>query len=348
MNMISSTNASATTPHFSPARQRRSLRRRIVGRLRRIFHPELARLRLWRNMRYDTGRFLRYSGTTKRVGDLEIEWARITRDYHRLEKGLALPAPRRGFGADVVQRLLRLMSAYRRRFGDDDVIAIASGAMHEHARFNGIDPDTDPALSKVMAAARSVDAGGTFEVGREEIHAAARMNLSAFFARRYSVRHFDPTPVDPALIRKAVEMAQKAPSVCNRQSGRVHVLQSDAKKVRALEYQNGNRGFEVIPVVLVITSDLRCFLEASERYQAWIDGGLFAMSLNYALHSLGLGACMLNWSVDASTDSAMRAVNAIPEHESIIMMMAVGHLPDRFRVTQSPRRPLDEVLSFDG
>jgi nitroreductase len=239
------------------------------------------------------------------------------------------------------------MSVYRRRFGNGAVIDIASGAMHEHARFNGIDPDTDPTLAGVMAAARSVDMGGTFEVTREEVHSAARIDLLAFFGKRYSVRHFDPAPVDPALIHRAVGMAQKAPSVCNRQSGRVHVLVSDVKKTQALRYQNGNRGFEVIPVVLVITSDLRCFLEPSERYQAWIDGGLFAMSLNYALHSLGLGACMLNWSVDAPTDAAMRAANAIPEHESIIMMMAVGHLPERFRVAQSPRRPIDEVLCFD-
>ena len=340
-------NLSATARSgFASAPARPSLRRRVVGRLRHMFQSELAKLHLWRNMRYDASRFLRYSGATKRGGDLEVEWARITRDYHKLEKGLALPAPREGFGADVVKRLVKLMSVYRVRFGDDQVIDIASGAMHEHARFNGIDPNRDPALAEVLAAARSVDVGGTFEVTREEIHAAARIDLSAFFSKRYSVRHFDPAPVDPGLIRRAVEMAQRAPSVCNRQSGRVHVLTSDVRKAQALRYQNGNRGFEVIPVVLVITSDLRCFLEPSERYQAWIDGGLFAMSLNYALHSLGLGVCMLNWSVDASTDAAMRMANAIPEEESIIMMMAVGHLPERFRVAQSPRRPIEEILHF--
>lgn len=331
---------------IASAPTRPALRRRIIRRLRYMFHQDFARLQLWLNVRYDSRRFLKHSGAAKRHGDLAVEWARITRDYHRLEKGLALPSPRRGFGADVVTRLLRLVTTYRRRFGDGNVIDIASGAMYEHARFNGIDPDKHPTLAEVFAAARSVDTGGTYEVTRQEIHAAARMDLSDFFARRHSVRHFDPAPVDLTLIRRAVEMAQKAPSVCNRQSGRVHVLMSEARKTRALKYQNGNRGFELIPIVLVITSDLRCFLEPSERYQAWIDGGLFAMSLDYALHSLGLGACMLNWSVDASTDAAMRMANAIPEHESIIMMMAVGHLPERFRVAQSPRRPIEEILRF--
>jgi nitroreductase len=347
MPPVSSNASVPAPPEFASANARPSLRRSVVSRLSQMLRPGLARLQLWLNVRYDSWRFRKYSGAGKRDSDLAVEWARITRDYHRLEKGLALPSPRRGFGADVVKRLLKLVSTYRRRFGDGDVIDIASGAMHEHARFNGIDPAKHPALAALIATARSVDAGGTYEVTRQEVHAAARIDLSDFFARRHSVRHFDPAPVDPALIRRAIEMAQKAPSVCNRQSGRVHVLTSDAGKARALKYQNGNRGFEVIPVVLLITSDLRCFLEPSERYQAWIDGGLFAMSVNYALHSLGLGACMLNWSVDASTDAAMRMANAIPEHESIIMMMAVGHLPERFRVAQSSRRPIDEVVSFD-
>jgi nitroreductase len=323
-----------------------SIRRRIVKRLLRVFHPQLATLQLWRNTRYDSRRYRRHSGTVKRAADLEVERARITRDYHRLEKGLALPAPRRGFGVDVVKRLLTLVSSYRRRFGHGEVTDIASGVMWRHADFNGIYPERDPVLAEILSAARHLGTGGTRDVTREDVHAAARMDLAAFFAQRHSVRHFDPRPVDLDLIRRAVGMAQKAPSVCNRQSGRVHVLLSEGTKARALKYQNGNRGFGVIPVVLVVTSDLRAFLEPSERYQPWIDGGLFAMSINYALHSLGLGVCMLNWSVDSATDAAMRAANSIPEHETIIMMMAVGHLPDRFKVAQSPRRPIEEVLRF--
>jgi len=341
---ISSSSAAATTrPNLPP---KPTLRRRVVKRLQRMFHPALMTLQLWRNLRYDGKRYLRYSGTAKRAGDFEVESARITRDYHRLEKGLALPAPRQGFGSEVVRRLLTLVSSYRRRFGHGDVTDIASGVMRQHAHFNATSPTGNPLLAEALATARRLDTGGTFAVTRDDVHAAARMDLSAFFARRYSVRHFDPRPVDLDLIRRAVEMAQKAPSVCNRQSGRVHVLRSEFTIAHALKFQNGNRGFGVIPTVLVITSDLRDFLEPSERYQCWIDGGLFAMSLNYALHSLGLGVCMLNWSVDAGTDAAMRRQNAIPEHETIIMMMAVGHLPEQFRVAQSPRRSTDEILTL--
>jgi nitroreductase len=116
--------------------------------------------------------------------------------------------------------------------------------------------------------------------------------------------------------------------------------------VRLLSFQNGNRGYgDQAGAVLLITADMRAFTMLGERNQAWIDGGLFAMSLNYALHSLGLGACMLNWSVEKGQDEALRAAFAIPEQEVVIMMMAVGHMPERLRVARSPRRPLKSVLS---
>lgn len=94
----------------------------------------------------------------------------------------------------------------------------------------------------------------------------------------------------------------------------------------------------------MITARLDCFLTVEERYQHWIDGGLFAMSLIYALHSLGLGSCCLNWSVAPATDRAFKEAAGIADDQSIIMLLAVGHLPERLRVARSERRPLDEVL----
>ena len=49
-------------------------------------------------------------------------------------------------------------------------------------------------------------------------------------------------------------------------------------------------------MLLIIAMDLKAFVPAHERYQHWIDGGMFSMSIIYALHSLGLSSCCLNWS----------------------------------------------------
>ena len=67
---------------------------------------------------------------------------------------------------------------------------------------------------------------------RAEVHAAARWDLTDFFASRYSVRQFAEEPVPLALIETAVRLAQKTPSVCNRQSGRVHLCSPIRSKRR--------------------------------------------------------------------------------------------------------------------
>ena len=112
-----------------------------------------------------------------------------------------------------------------------------------------------------------------------------------------------------------------------------------------LSYQNGNRGFgDKASHVLIVTSDLHHFTSAGERNQCWIDGGMFAMSLVYALHSLGLGTCCLNWSVECDQDRALKNNTLISESEAVIMMIAVGVIPEKLNVAVSPRKPLAEVI----
>ncbi|AXI48876.1 nitroreductase [Sulfitobacter sp. SK012] len=163
---------------------------------------------------------------------------------------------------------------------------------------------------------------------------------------RHSVRQFSDTSVDAKLIHDATLIAAKSPSVCNRQSARLHHITDPDLKQKALEIQGGNRGFGAqIPELLIVTSDLSSFLSSAERYQCWIDGGLFAMSLVYALHSKGLGTCMLNWSVDASRDIALRKHVDIPASENVIVFIAVGHLPKNLTVATSPRRHVEQILT---
>lgn len=310
-------------------------------------HVKLARAFL-----YDWSNYRRDSGFLQQHVQGVIE-ARIIKAYHRVEKGLALPAPRPGFGRDAVLSVLDGVDTYLQRFGSSHTTARALHALGEYANFGRASGSDLTWLDSRMARLEKDRAdmpeseGGTRIVHRDEIHAKGRRDLSAFFSSRYSIRHFSGEPVDDELIRQAVLMAKKAPSVCNREAGCVYVASDANKKQQLLALQNGNRGFgEHADRIIVITSRMDTFLTVGERYQCWIDGGLFAMSLVYAMHSLGLGTCCLNWSVEPKTDLALKRISGIPKDHAIIMLLAVGHLPDTLRVAQSPRRPLKEVLHF--
>jgi nitroreductase len=316
-----------------------------------------ARYKLRRALRYDADRFARHSGMTG-LHTPASHAAAIIKTYHRIEKGLSLPEPRPGFGAQAARQLIEELSGYIDVCGPDEVTRAALNAMNEYLVFNrGCGVTVDSAITDGVSRLQFLQGniaiayglGGIRPVTREGIHAAAAMDLEAFFASRYSVRQFSDQQVDMALIEKAAAMAQKTPSVCNREAGRVAVISDKTFMNRAFSHQNGNRGFgDRADKLLIVAADQACFLNVGERYQAWIDGGMYAMSLVYALHSLGLGTCCLNWSVEPQADRALHADLGLPQQWAVIMMIAVGHMPECFSVAQSPRRPLSEVLRVLG
>ena len=63
--------------------------------------------------------------------------------------------------------------------------------------------------------------------------------------------------------------------------------------MKALKIQGGFLGYAMPPVLLLVTSDIRAFMNNGERNEPFVDGGLFSMSLLYALEAYGLAACPL-------------------------------------------------------
>ncbi|MGX9346663.1 nitroreductase family protein [Microbacterium sp. KNMS] len=301
-----------------------------VAVLRRAKRPLLlAKMRheVRREFRLDARRYLEHMapadwliGADARGKHLE---AQLTKDYHRVEKGLALKNPKRPFGADVERRLRMLLPQAEPTAPYVDHVSSAIDALAEWNEGGGVDSDVSPVREP---RARGIEDAATF------------------FETRHSVRDFSDRPVDPALLHRAVELAINTPSVCNRQAWKIRLFEG-ADVVRALAFQNGNRGFrEQIPALALVTVDTRYFAAASERNQAWIEGGLFSMSFVWALHALGLDSCMLNLSVLNRTAAGLRERFSIEDAELPIMMIAIGHGSEGHRRARSPRRLVEEVL----
>ncbi len=250
--------------------------------------------------------------------------AQITKDYHRIEKGLALQQPRRPFGLEVQRRLEKLLPA-----------ADPNAAYTQHAR-------------SALTALQQWNEGGDVSEDISPVRELADPALSdaaAFFGTRHSVRDFSVRPVEADVLERAVELALFSPSVCNRQSWRLHIRHGEeARKV--LEFQNGSAGFrDIVPAVAVVTVDARAFAGTKERNQGWIDGGIFAMSFVWALHALGLDSCMLNMSVPTFKADALRRHLNADDSELIIMMVAIGYGREGHRRARSPRRDAASVMA---
>lgn len=299
----------------------RSLRARIrETRKRRALQREFAS----DGARYELAAPLA-EGASSTLTPLQRE-AQLTRDYHRIEKGLALGAPKRPFGAAVAERIDALLPAAQSESPDAYYVAAATSARAALTAWN-----EEGSVDSTVAPRLADDGRGCDEP-------------EVFFTSRHSVRDFESGAVDPSIVAEAIRLATFSPSVCNRQPWKVRVFEG-ADVPRILRYQNGNRGFrENVPMLAVVSVELAHFSGAGERNQAWIEGGIFSSSLVWAMHGLGLDSCMLNLSITNSAADALREAAGIPASEVPIMMIAFGRGADGHRVARSPRRELDEVF----
>jgi nitroreductase len=269
----------------------------------------------------------RDSNSRKNTSGDNLE-AQITKDYHRVEKGLALHAPKRPFGAGVKERLTSLLSVTT----DEPYASQARRAVDALDQWN-LHGEIDESISPLA------------DTQYEPLKAGV---LSNFFNSRRSVRNFDPRKsITESTLRQAAQLASATPSVCNRQAARVHFYTGSDDVQRILRHQNGNTGFRsFIPAVAVVTVRRGMFLGPSERNQRWIDGGLFAMTLVWALHGLGLSTCMLNWSMNNAQSDALRQTAQIESSEDVIVLIAIGYSRNGHRIARSIRREVSDFATF--
>lgn len=318
---------------------KRRLRRMVLrGRLETAYEG-------FKDYLYDFRRFRTHSSALDpRVSRMAVA-ARITKDYHRIEKGLALPEPRPGFAHQVVEGLMRELPAYEAA-GRDHVSEGARASVRDWVAFHDRLGAEIPAGVRAFVQGADNLEGGSKRLSRAEILAASAIDFERFARMRYSIRQFTGAPVPAAAVIRAVEIALKTPRVCNRESRRVRVAYDPGARARMLSFQNGNRGFgHLAGAVLMITSDLSAFTDFGERNQAWIDGGMFAMSLANALHAQGLGCCMLNSATIGWRDAQLRRALGVPDNEVVITFMAVGQMPESVEVAVSPAPRPAEVLT---
>jgi len=291
--------------------------------------------RLWREYRIDRRRFRQHAVPGERpiwraLSERGIE-TMITKDYHRIEKALALADPKRPFGLEVGQRLDDLL---RKVTPDSKLVEYGRSARSAQLAWNS-GGDVDEIVSLPAASLPT----------RPHLNAQV---IEDFFKSRRSVRHFDNTRDIPLETLAAMtDLARQTPSVCNRQPWRLYFATDPDSCRDLLSFQDGNRGFgSEIPVVALVTVDLRLFAGSNERNQCWVDGGLFAMSLVWAAHALGVQSCMLNMSAPNSRLSALRSRFSIPEYEAPVVMIGFGYAAPDHRIARSPRRESSEIVTF--
>ncbi|MDO5107528.1 MAG: nitroreductase family protein [Coriobacteriaceae bacterium] len=184
------------------------------------------------------------------------------------------------------------------------------------------------------------------------------MKCLDLIATRYSVRQYDPKPVEKEKLDKVLEAGRLAPTSWNLQPQRVYVLQSEEAmdKLRAVSPMHFGA-----PVVLVIcydetqewhTSLLNDAMPETVDWEDYHTGALdccfVADHMALEATELGLGTCIIRGFDEKIIHDAL----GLPETSRIVVMLDLGY-EDEFCI-ESPghlggepqRKDLEETVTF--
>ena len=279
---------------------------------------------------YDYFRFIKFSGWKSNINDYKVRNYHTVKIYHALEKSMSYKHRDPGRGWESAFLLLDVIK--KSDINGEVAFHNLAGVeiLREFIKLP-VNEGTHKALQiknelNLLSFSKSYSVpGGIKSFSRNQFHTGKLDRPEDFFLSRFSLREFESKSVDLDVVRRAISLAIKAPSVCNRQPW--HIYHTDNRSVIdcALRIQSGNSGFgHKVPNLAIITVDLKAFMPGNEHYQHWIEGGIISMSLIHAFHSLGVASCCLNWSQSPQNDIKLRSEISIQGEHTVIMMLAYG------------------------
>ncbi len=271
---------------------------------------------------------------------------------HALEKGMSIGNGRLGFG---IPKAISLIDDIRH-------FVMIGGSLHDASEFVSIiekylefNKNNCADMNKVESKLENLKSDFVFShndgVGIRTLHAedVAKMSQSSFdkFSQsRYSNRDFGKDPVNLESIKKALKLCERTPSACNRQSQRVHIFMNGEAKDNLCIMQNGCNGFsQDMQGVILVCGDLNMY-GFHELNQVYVDGGLYAMNLMYALHFYGIANIPLTMAHKAHHIQKIRKAVGIPKNEMPVLLIGIGSYKQDWKVAMSKRNDWKEYVKF--
>jgi nitroreductase len=281
----------------------------------------------------------------------------LRRNTHRLEKGLLMRPRRSSFAADyigeTVEAFERTLRAAPDEWEANSEVSWANDVLSEY--FSVVD-DSDPAVEKARRRFSGASPSDPSDVRqavpyRRDLSKPLAVSFDSFMdlcRRRRSVRWYLDRPVPRELVDRALQAAAQSPSACNRQPFTFRIFDDRESVRRIASIPLGTRGFgDSLPAVAVLVGRLRAYPLARDRHAIYVDGALASMTFMFALETLGLASCPLNWADQEPQESLMREALKLEPDERVIMCIAYGWPDPDGMVAYSAKRPLEQLRSFD-
>ena len=279
----------------------------------------------------------------------------LRRNIHRLEKGLLMRPRRRLFALDYIEITVICYQQYVTAHEQNGEASCELRWAHDVlCEYFAVVAD-HPLVNKLKKKFRQlpIPQGGNISCipFKRNLTQPLRVDydgLMELAQRRKSVRWYLPRPVPRDLIDRAVSLAALAPSACNRQPFRFHVIDDPVLIRKTSSIPMGTGGFDHnIPALAVVVGKLSAFFSERDRHVIYIDASLAAMSFLYALETLGLSSCCINWPDIESKVEQMSSLLKLEPDEFVILLISFGYPDPDGLVAFSQRKPLVELREYN-
>ena len=183
-------------------------------------------------------------------------------------------------------------------------------------RFTELKKKTNADLRTVSAGVKEIEAPFV-----NENDALAFENM---LENRHSVRQYSKDPITKEEVAKAISLANKAPSACNRQPVKVYVALGEEKKAEIHKGFTINKTFRDEFYGYLILTVRRNLFYGFEHYQWYINGGIYLGYLSLVLHSLNIGSCIMQWKAFDKTEKVLKESCGISPNEAIVAVIGIG------------------------
>jgi nitroreductase len=288
--------------------------------------------------------------------------ALLRRNVHRLEKGLIMRPRRDVFAADYIEETVDSFLARRTAAAcgpglDPEGLEWAEDVLRSYFDVVGAHPGVDRARAAFVQGLEGEAARGAAGAERKspfvrDLSApppVAFEDLYRLARRRRSVRWFLPRPVERELVDQALLVAAQSPTACNRQPYEFRIFDDPEMVARVSALPGGSAGFrENFPMIVVVIGRQRSYFDERDRHVIYIDGALAAMSFAFALETLGLSSCMINWPDVEVRERRMAEMLRLEPDERPIMQIAVGYPDPDAPVPYSGKKSLDTIRRYNA
>ena len=275
---------------------------------------------------------------------------RILLRYHVIEKGLTMPERRNGFGKDVMKELVHDINTYIKKYGiDNEQIPVAIGVVAEYRNVHQkqgfvLDENLRKSIDTLLEG-HNYPAVNQLEMTKDIYFSHINQSFADFSKSRHSLRNFSGK-VNEENLGKAFQLAQNAPSACNRQATRITVISDKDIISKVFAIHRGNRGFgHLADKLIVLTTDMR-YWEIKTAMGGYVDGGIYAMNLLYALHYYEIGACPLNACFTPEEEKIVRELTHVSDNENFVLFIAIGGVPENFALANSHRYDSHNLVKY--